>query len=184
MIKDHDRSYFIGASDTNKVMGNYNTETFKKWWMTKLGINKDSFTTKAMKVGNAFEHKILETLDGVVMDEQILLPELGLRVNYDGRVNNHIYEVKTTAKEVKVSKAYIQQSQVEMFAYKEKYGVLPDLSILFYQVNEDDYENYFMPIDKSRLQEFPIVYDPKFIEQYKVRLKYLHECIEKGVMPK
>lgn len=183
MIKDRDRSYYIGASDTSKVMGNWTSETFKKWFAVKLGISQNNITTKAMKVGNAFEHKILDTIFGVVKDEQIILEDYGLRVNYDGRLNDKIIEVKTTNKTPNVSKAYIQQAQVEMFAFKEMHGFVPKLSLLFYQVNEEDYRNYFTEIDRSRLTEIPIAYDDFFISKYLPRLTYLHECIVRGVMP-
>lgn len=35
MISNHDRSGWIGASDTAMVMGNWDTETFRRWWATK-----------------------------------------------------------------------------------------------------------------------------------------------------
>ena len=47
MIHDHDRSGWIGASDTSKVMGRWDTETFRKWWSVKLGIRQETFTVGA-----------------------------------------------------------------------------------------------------------------------------------------
>ena len=40
MIVSHDRSYYIGASDTDKVIGNWKTKTWEKWWLQKIGINQ------------------------------------------------------------------------------------------------------------------------------------------------
>ena len=37
MIHNHDRSGWFGASDTSTIMGNWATETFRKWWLEKLG---------------------------------------------------------------------------------------------------------------------------------------------------
>ena len=39
MIADHDRSGWIGGSDTAMVIGNWKTKTWEKWWMQKIGIN-------------------------------------------------------------------------------------------------------------------------------------------------
>jgi len=183
MIKSQDRSLWIGASDTAYVMGNWKTESFTKWWLQKLGINKDHFSTEAMKVGTAFEHKVLETIPFIEMDAQILLPELGLRVNYDGTRDNHIYEVKTHKNDFKLSKQYWQQAQIEMFAWLMKYGVVPELDIVSYQVDEDDYQNFFNKIDLNRLKYHKVVYDKIFVGEYKEKLNILVDCIKKGVMP-
>ena len=59
MITDHDRSGWIGASDTDKVIGNWGTKTWEKWWMQKLGINRDHFDNKYTLAGTHFEHRIL-----------------------------------------------------------------------------------------------------------------------------
>ncbi len=56
MISNHDRSGWFGASDTATIMGNYNTATFKKWWLEKMGIRQSTFTNKAMKAGTHYEH--------------------------------------------------------------------------------------------------------------------------------
>lgn len=193
MIADKDRSYYIGASDTDKVVGNWNTATFKKWYLEKLKLTKNTFTSKAMKVGTAWEHKILDTKPGVEKDAQIIIEGLGLRVNYDGTSSGsskiskgapHIYEVKTySAEEYKVSKSHWRQAQVEIFAYFQKHKVLPTLSILAYQVTEEDYQNYFRPVALERLSEHPIEYDEEFIAEYVPKLKHLNECIRRGVMP-
>ena len=37
MIHNQDRSGWFGASDTARIMGNWNTQTFARWWGEKLG---------------------------------------------------------------------------------------------------------------------------------------------------
>lgn len=184
MIQDHDRSVWIGASDTSYVMGNWKTDTFSKWWLKKLGVNKDHFQSKAMRVGTIFEHKILDVMPRVTTkDAQIKIPELGLRVNYDGTGYDYICEVKTTKNDYKLSKAHWQQAQVEMFATLWETGTIPDLEIAAYKVGEQEYRNYFTPINTSQLVIIPVEYDEKFIEEYLEKLKVLHECIERGAKP-
>ena len=45
MIADHDRSGWIGASDTDYVVGNWDTATWEKWMLTKLGIHEGRIET-------------------------------------------------------------------------------------------------------------------------------------------
>ena len=77
------------------VVGNWNTKTFEKWWLEKLGLNKNNLSTEAMKAGNNYEHKILDALEikELEKDKQIIIDRL--RVNLDGNTNTCIYEVKT-----------------------------------------------------------------------------------------
>ena len=84
MIRNHDRSGWFGASDTATIMGNWNTDTFRRWWLVKLGVRKDRFITPAMQCGTAYEHKILDALRVKTRDRQIRIRSLRLRVNYDG----------------------------------------------------------------------------------------------------
>lgn len=182
MIQDKDRAFWFGASDTSYIVGNLETASFKKWWLEKMGLRKNELSTKAMKCGNAFEHKILDTIPGIRKDHQIIIPELRLRVNYDGDVSPIIYEVKThkESKPFKVSAAYWRQAQVEMFAYKTK-----QLYIVAYALSESDYQNYFNDIEPERITRHKVEYDEKWIEEkYLPRLRYLCECLEKGVLPK
>ena len=183
MIKDHDRRYWIGASDTSMVMGNWTTPTWEKWYRKKLALNKDRFETEAMKVGSVFEHKILEFIKAPTWDLQVTIPEWGLRVNYDGTGDNMIWEVKTHSIPFKVTKAYWQQAQVEMIAWTRAFGILPKLEIVAYLVTEEDYKNFFTAIEEKRIERFPVEYDPKFAEEYLERLKHLNGAIRKGVMP-
>ena len=59
MIKNNDRSKWIGASDTSMVMGNWETETFKNWWLVKLGIHVNNYKSWAMDCGNIMEIPII-----------------------------------------------------------------------------------------------------------------------------
>ena len=97
MIQNQDRSYYIGCSDTSAVVGNWNTKTFEKWWLEKLGLHKNTLKTDSMLAGTNYEHKILEALEisNLEMDKQIIIEELRLRANLDGNTNTCIYEVKT-----------------------------------------------------------------------------------------
>lgn len=181
MIQNQDRSYYIGASDSSMVVGNWKTKTFEKWWLEKLGLYKNNIKTDSMQAGTNYEHKILKALEieKLEMDKQIINGRL--RVNLDGNTDTCIYEVKThnTNKEFKVSKAYWRQTQVEMYAAKTY-----KLFIVSYGLQERDYINYFNAIDKDRIKMTEIAYDESFIEnEYLPKLKKLSECLEKGVFP-
>lgn len=180
MISNHDRSGYIGASDTQYVMGNWNTKTFAKWWQVKLGLRKNSYTNDAMMAGTAYEHKILDSLKiaGLEKDKQIIIGRL--RVNLDGNTNTKIYEVKThnADKIFKVSANYRMQVNVEMYASK-----IYEAEIVAYALLSEDYNNYFRDIDSDRLSHHPIIYDKEFIQRYEPRMLYLSECLEKGIFP-
>ena len=179
MIADKDRSGWIGASDASYVVGNWNTDTFRKWFLTKIGWRTESFTNVAMQAGTEFEHKILDTIPGVRKDHQILLP-CGLRVNYDGDKDGVIYEVKThnIEKPFKVSKQYWRQAQIEMYAMKSK-----ELYIVSYGLTESDYENFFNPVDPLRIVYTKVEYDQNFIDEFLLKLNYLVKCMDLGRFP-
>ena len=181
MIQSQDRSYYIGCSDTSMVVGNWNTKTFEKWWLEKLGLYKNEIKTTAMLAGTNYEHKILDALEieGLEKDKQIIIGRL--RANLDGNTNTCIYEVKThnINKEFKVSKQYWRQAQVEMYAAK-----IYKLFIVSYGLTENDYINYFNEIDKERIKLIQIEYEKHFIEkEYLPKLKILTGCLEKEVFP-
>ena len=181
MIQSQDRSYYIGCSDTSMVVGNWKTKTFEKWWLEKLGLNKKNLSNEAMKAGNNYEHKILDSLEieDLEKDKQIIKDRL--RANLDGNTNTCIYEVKThnIDKEFKVSKQYWRQAQVEMYA-----SGIYKLYIVAYGLQENDYNNYFNEIDKNRLELINVDYDKEFIEnEYLPKLEILTECLKKGVFP-
>ena len=186
MIASKDRRFWIGASDTYYVMGNPKTKTWKEWYLEKLGLRTSEVSTKAMKVGNAYEHKIIDAAaPRAEKDAQIIIEELGLRVNYDAIDGERIIEIKTySSEEFKVSKRYKLQAQAEMFAAKRSGRIeTPELYIVAYKVTEAEYLDYFRDIDPARLSWHKVEWDEAFMQEYEARLRYLHECIEKGVMP-
>lgn len=163
------------------VVGNWNTKTFEKWWLEKLGLNKNNLSTEAMKAGNNYEHKILDALEieGLEKDKQIIIDRL--RVNLDGNTDSCIYEVKThnVNKEFKVSKQYWRQAQVEMYVSN-----IHKLFIVAYGLTENDYINYFNEIDKTRIEKIEVKYDKTFIEkEYLPKLQILSACLKEGVFP-
>jgi hypothetical protein len=181
LIQSQDRSYYVGASDTSMVVGNWKTKTFEKWWLEKLGLNKNNFSTEATKAGNNYEHKILNALniEDLEKDKQIIIDRL--RVNLDGNTNTCIYEVKThnANKEFKVSKQYWRQAQVEMYASNIK-----KLFIVAYALQEKDYINFFNEIDKNRIKMLEIEYDESFIKnEYLPKLEILTKCLKEGGYP-
>ena len=182
MIADKDRSGWFGASDTDKIIGNWKTATFEKWWMQKLGINRDHFDNRYTSAGTHYEHRILESL-GIPMefDKQIIIEDLRLRVNLDGNDTDTNYECKTYkyANGFKMPKKYPNQTQVQMYASE-----LKKTKIIVYGLKEEDYDNYFNPIDPERLQEHLVGYDERFINGiYLPRLEYLAKCLKEGRFP-
>ena len=183
MIVDHDRSGWIGASDTDKVIGNWKTKTWENWWLQKLGINNDHFDNRYTIAGTNWEHRILDSLHlpDLEMDKQIIIEDLRLRVNLDGNTPNRIKECKTYQweKGFKVPQKYRNQVQVQMYA-SGIYGA----DIVAYGLEEADYDNFFRDIDPRRLQEIPIPYDQKWVDTvYLPKLRILADCLKKGVFP-
>ncbi len=185
MISDQDRSGFFGASDTKYIMGNWKTKTFQNWWLTKLGISTNNFRNVSMNAGTYYEHAILDVIGVPRKDHQIIIPEYKLRINLDGDGIGRVDEVKTYALEkgFKVTKAYWQQVQVQMFAKLWEEGKVPNTNIWAYGLLPEDYKNFFNPIDRERLKAYPQDYDKTFIEGYLKRIVCLKYCLEKGVMP-
>lgn len=184
MIADHDRSGYIGASDTQFVIGNWKTKTWEKWWLQKLGINNDHFDNKYTLAGTNWEHRILDSLGlpGLRKDAQFIVEDFRLRVNLDGNLPDRIKEVKTYRWEKgwrNTPKKYIDQVQVQMFCSK-----ILGADIVAYGLQEEDYRNYLRDIDPGRRQEIPVPYDQKWIETvYLPKLRILAECLKRGVFP-
>ena len=181
MIADKDRSGWFGASDVDYIIGNWNTKSFLKWWLSKIDISRSHFENLAMNAGTHKEHQILEFIGVTESDRQIRLPELKLRVNLDGNTEDEIFEVKTyaAAKGFKCPIKYKRQVWVQMYA-----SGLRKANIAAYGLTEDDYKNYFLPIDKDRLQIIPIEYNEEFINDvFLPKVRYLADCLEKGVLP-
>lgn len=182
MIRQKWRSRYMGASDTDKVVGNWKTKTWVHWWDEKSGLVLPStYQSRAMLAGTFKEHQILKHIGSEEMDKQIIIEPLRLRVNLDGNTGKHIDEVKTHSidKEFKVSKTYWRQCQTEMFAMESD-----DLTIVSYALVPDDYDNYYLDIDPARLQVHKIERDDTFIDTLLVpRLGVLSECLRKGRYP-
>ena len=185
MIQNHDRSGYIGASDTAYVVGNWRTKTWEKWWMQKLGINRDHFDNEFTKAGTNWEHRILDSLGlpNLEKDRQIIIEDLRLRVNLDGNTPVRIKEVKTYQWEKgwkKTPPKYIDQVQVQMFA-SGIYGA----DIVTYGLQPADYKNYLRDLDRERLREIPVGYDIHWIESvYLPKLEILADCLKRGVWPR
>lgn len=182
MIESKDRSGWFGASDVDKIVGNWNTKTWMNWWLEKIGVMRNDFESVAMNAGTHKEHQILEFVNPFMnKDEQILIPELRLRINLDGNIEKHIFECKTHSAEkpFSLSKKYRQQVNVQMFGFKTR-----EADIVSYALTEEDYKNYFLPIDKDRLMYHPIPYEEDFIEKtFLPRIEYLAWCLINGVLP-
>ena len=183
MIKDKSRNGWIGASDTHYVMSNWETITFFNWWCEKIGIRKGNLSNIYLQVGNIKEHQIANALGiKLTLDRQVKIKSLRLRVNLDAETKDSIYEIKTykiTEKEWKPPLSYRQQIQVQMFATgKRKWGIIA------YGLLEEDYRNFFLPIDKNRIKRFEIPYDEQWVKnEYLPRLVYLAECLKKRKTP-
>lgn len=185
MIQNQDRSGWFGASDTQFVMGNWKTKTFKNWWLKKLGIDTSHFTSVAMNAGTYYEHAILDVIGVPRKDHQIIIPEYRLRINLDGDGIGRLDEIKTYKFEngFKVSKAYWQQVQVQMYGKLFEEKVMPKANIWAYGLKDEDYKNFFNAIDKDRLKAYPIEYDDEFIDRFLPRIMYLKGCLEGGIFP-
>ena len=173
-----------GASDTDKIVGNWRTKTFEKFWLQKLGINQDHFANIFMQTGSSWEHRILDSLNlpNLEKDKQIIIEDLRLRVNLDGNTPFRIKEVKTYQWEKgwkKTPQKYINQVQVQMFASN-----IHEADIVAYGLEPEDYKNYLRDLDPRRLQEFPVIYDLNWLETvYLPKLRILADCLKRGVFP-
>ena len=182
MISDFDRVGYIGASDTHYVMSNWNTQTFKRWWDVKMGLEDSEIDNIYTLTGRLYEPLILDHLNVDERNRQIIVGRL--RVNLDGETNR-VIEVKTYnylsgwKKPKNVKKwNYWQQVQVELFATNRKIGLIAAYGLL-----PDEYGNP-QPIDPNRLLFELIEYDEQWIEdEYLPRLNVLSKCIETGENP-
>lgn len=187
MIKNQNRAYWFGASDTSMIMGNWDKQTFLDWWFVKLGFYSNHRKSWKMDCGNILEIPIIREIEKQeccrikIGKHPYYKPHLRLRCNYDGLTKDFVIEIKTTGKMfVKVPKNYWQQCQVLMFRKRRKRAIL-----YAYEMTDDDYANpYFPNIDYNRIKSFVIDYDKKFIKQeYKPRLKYLASCLKLKLVP-
>jgi hypothetical protein len=187
VISNKSRKFWIGASDVKFVMGNWNTATFVNWWQTKLGVKENSFKNIYTIAGTNIEHRIAEHYSKthnvkVVLDRQVKIKKYRLRVNLDCETKDKIIEIKThkhTDGEWKIPSDYWCQVQVQMFATGKRSSC-----IYAYALKEEDYENFFLPIDNNRIGQFDIEYDEQWVHnEYLPRLVYLAECLKKRKTP-
>lgn len=176
MIHDFDRSGYIGASDVRYVMGRWQGRSFENWWREKLGLQHSHFQNRYLQAGNAWEHRILDSLavTDLVKDNQFIREELKLRVNLDGNTDNTIYEVKTyrLASGYRNPKAHIWQVQIQMFA-----SGISHAEIITYGLLEEDYL-HVGEVDPSRIGRIPVRLDPVWLyQEYLPRHKKLVECL-------
>ena len=183
MLRDKSRNNWIGASDTHYVMSNWATKTFLQWWLIKLGVTKNDFSNVYTMAGNAYERRIAQSL-GLKMkfDRCVKIPKLRLRVNLDSETKDCIYEIKThkvVEKKWDIPKSYNQQCQVQMFATgKHK------CKLVAYPMTEENYENFFLEVDREKVKVFDIPYDEQWVKnEYLPRLVYLAECLKKRKTP-
>ena len=188
MIKNKNRSHWFGASDTSMIMGNWETESFKNWWLVKLGVTQNTLSSWVMDCGNIMEIPIIRFIEKLEKQKIHIgrrpYYKLGLRLrcNYDGLRKNEVVEIKTSGTGFKkVPKNYWQQCQVLMYRKKKKYT-----SLYLYYMTDADYLNpYFPDIDKTRLVRHEIMFDKGFIDnEYLPRLRYLARCLKAKIMPK
>lgn len=182
MISSKDRSYYIGASDTSFVVGNWETKTFARWYGVKQGIYEMDYTNVSMMAGTYYEHRILDSLGlpGLTKDRQIIHGRL--RINLDGNTLDKIYEVKTYRYEkgFHVPKKYRDQVQVQMYGSR-----IYKACIVAYGLQEGDYRNFYHDIDPERRSIHEIEYDSEFIEKiYLPRYWHLCRCLDQGRFPK
>jgi hypothetical protein len=182
MIASQDRSFYIGASDTDNLCCKWDTMTFAQWWLKKIGISTDNFSNRYTSAGTHLEHRILESLGiPMTLDKQIIIEDLRLRVNLDGDDDDTLYECKTYKLEngFKMPVKYLRQVQVQMYA-----SGLRKAKIIVYGLAEKDYDNYFLPIDPNRIIIFDVNYDEVWVnEWYLPNLRYISQCLKEGRYP-
>lgn len=176
----------FGASDTHFIMSNWGTATFMNWWQTKLGTKVNQFKNAATLAGTYKEHQIAKWYEEsnnvkLTLDRKTKIKKLKLVVNLDAETKSEIIEIKTFRYDEKWSmpKAYWQQVQVQMFATNKHNGM-----VLAYGLVDDDYDNFYLPVQKDRIKIINIDYDYTWIkEQYLPRLVYLASCLKKRKTP-
>ena len=181
MISSKDRSGYFGASDVSFIVGNWKTKTWLEWWMTKLGVRRNSIETVYMNAGTHWEHRLLEYIGCPEKDKQIIIESLKLRVNLDGNSEDTIYEVKTYKKEngYIVPLKHKEQVWVQMYV-----SGIRKAYVLSYGLEPEDYKNYFRDIDPERLTLHKIEYNEQWInEVFLPKLTRLKECLKLGIIP-
>lgn len=183
MIKSQDRSNYFGASDTKYVIGNWNTKTFQKWWLEKLGIQNERYDNKYTLAGTNYEHKIIDALNIPLIEKDNQFIKDKIRVNLDANTKEKIYEIKTYGYKKGFSlekhKDYVNQVIVQMYVSK-----IHSAEIVAYGLLENDYINYFNDIDSDRLSIFEIEYNEDWLnKEYIPKIEYLTKCLKEQKFP-
>lgn len=200
MIHEFDRRFWIGGSDIDKYVlaPNKETKTWHKWWAEKCGFGEKTFSgNSAARTGTKLEHSILKTFDeNIVWDEQIRYPKLMLRINYDGRLGGHLYEVKCHrhTNDLDLSK-FRGQVITQAWVYEQmadELGLPPfeGISILEYPFypdeefsvyDEETIENGLILIDKERIKVHEVSYKSSQFRGVKTNLKPLAKKLRRLV---
>ena len=188
MISNTDRAYWFGASDSYKVINpNHNTQTWKKWWRVKCGVEEPDFTGNIYtEAGTKFEHPILEAFDkDINMDRQLVIEDLRLRVNYDGDKDGMIFEVKThkADKPFEITPYIEAQVQTEMYVWQQCRDDFKGLYILSYGLTEHDYQTDTPTVDKSRIKVHKVKYKKGEVKKFLKCLKPLVEELDEMRRP-
>lgn len=197
MIKSiNSRVGIIGASDTRYVMMSFETATFKKWWLEKIGLaERKEVSNIYMDTGTMLEKPVIDTYCSMKKiklnygEEPFISEEYErLVVNLDAYNEKKNVEVKCVGFDkafnwqFKLDRNYYQQVQVQMLGSGLRkttivaYGLLP---------RDYDFSNLVNPkIDKNRIFEVEVDYDYEWLEtQYIPRLKYLTYCFDNNKIP-
>lgn len=186
MITNTDRSGWFGASDTHILMGNWETETFKKFWLVKLGVIQDNFSNRYTEAGNLLEIPIIRAIERSegrkikLGRRPVYRKDILLRANYDGLCDT-VVEIKTSKNGFRdVPKSYWMQCQALLLATKRK-----EAELYMYKMEEIDYIcPWYADIDVRRLKKFSIPLDVKWIEEiYFPRMRYLAHCLRERRYP-
>lgn len=183
MIKDDDRAYWFGASDSQKILTpNHNTKSWEQWWRVKMGIEEQEFHgNEYTRAGQMYEHPILDAFDrDINKDRQLYLEDLRLRVNYDGDKNGIIYEVKTHKIEnpFEITPYIYAQCQTQMYVWKE-ISTTPfiNLYILSYGLTAEE-RRILSPVDADRIKVHKVKYSKGHMKRFLKSLKPLVERLD------
>lgn len=189
MIKDHDRAYWFGASDSQKILTpNHDTKTWQAWWRVKCGLEDPEFTgNRYTAAGTRFEHPILECFDKKInKDRQIIIEELRLRVNYDGDLDGTIFEVKThqALKPFEMTPYIYAQCQTQMYVWRQTRDDFKGLYVLSYGLLDRDYENLEPTVDDidfDRIKVQKVKYSKGHVKRFLKALEPLAEELKQNI---
>lgn len=189
MIQNHDRAYWFGASDSQKILTpNHDTKTWQAWWRVKCGVEEQEFTGNMYTdAGTRFEHPILECFDKKMnLDRQLIIDDLRLRVNYDGDLDGAIFEVKTHRADriFEITPYIYAQCQTQMYVWQQCRDDFKCLYVLSYALVSNDYNNSDPSIDDvdfDRIKAHRVKYNKKHIKRFLKCLKPLAEELKGNI---